>query len=342
MPSSILSFNIHPADLQRRRQRCAPVVERLSKYDLTQATRCNVCDSPRYAVLSTHDRYGFPARTAVCLQCGLIYVVDRFTPKGYSDFYNDGCYREMISQFKAKRQTIAAIDKAQIAYTAGLIASMKGYLPGASGARLLDIGGSTGYVANEFQKHFGLRATLIEPSSEEVAAARKLGLDAHVASLEDFRCEEQFDVILLCRTIEHLYDLKLSMTRIRDLLKPGGIFYCDIAEFMEICRREGPPEAITKIDHTYWLTQETARGIFATLGFQIAGAHLTLPPDQLGFLLQKAEPTAPAQLASSVLDPMLRTFREVATDWQRFGTDPEDAVDWIRQRAYTLKKKIAA
>lgn len=342
MPSTIPSFNIHPADLNRRRQRCRPVVDQLLKYPLIQALRCNVCDSPRYAIISIYDRYDFPARTAVCLHCGLVYVVDRFTPKGYSDLYNEGHYREMISQFKAKKQNIASIDKAQIAYTAGLIATLKGYLESSRGGRLLDIGGSTGYVANEFQKSFGLKATLLEPSSEEVAAAKKLGLDAHVGSLEDYQSTEQFDVILLCRTIEHLFDLRLSMTKIRSLLKPEGIFYCDLAEFMEICRREGPPEAITKIDHTYWLTQETAAGIFAGLGFQIVAAHLTLSPDQIGFLLKKADPMPTPQLPASVLDPMLRTFREVTTDWHRFGAEPEGAVDWLRRRAYTLKKKISA
>jgi SAM-dependent methyltransferase len=341
MPSHLPAFSIHPADLQRRRQRCRPVVERLLAYPRTQATRCNVCDSPKYAVLCTGDRYGFPARTVMCLHCGLIYVADRFTPKGYSDFYNDGCYREMISCFKGRKQTIQRIDKAQVAYAAGLIAAMRGYVASDAGARLLDIGGSTGYVASEFQRHFGVRATLLEPASEEVAAARKLGIDAHVGSLEDFQSAERFDVILLCRTIEHLHDLRLSLTRIRDLLKPGGIFYCDIAEFMEICRREGPPEAITKIDHTYWLTQETAPGIFAAVGLEVAAAHLTLPPDQLGFLLRRSDPVPAPPLPPQVLHPLLRTFREVATDWQRFGSEAEGAVDWLRQRAYRIKKRIS-
>ncbi len=341
MTSALPTFNIHPADLVRRRQRCRPVVEQLAQYEITRMEECNICGSPRRAILANQDRYGFPARTALCLHCGLIYVVDRFTPNGYAQFYNDGCYRDLISGFKGKKQTIERIDKAQIAYTQTLLTSLSGLIPSGSGARLLDIGGSTGLVANEFRKQFDLQATLLEPSPAEAAAARKLGLNAVVGSLEQFYSEEPFDVILLCRTVEHLFDLKVALTRIHNLLKPHGVFYCDIAEFMEICRREGPPEACCKSDHTFWLTQETARGIFASLGFEIVSSYLTLPPDQLGFLLRKSVPEPAPELPAAVLDPMLRAFRQINTDWQRYGTQAEDGLDWLKQRAYALKKRFA-
>ena len=336
-----VTFQIHPTDLQQRRKRCRPIVERLLKFERRVETDCNVCGSPAQAIISQQDRYGFPGRAAVCLHCGLVYNVDRFTPAGYSEFYKDGSYRELISQFKETEQTIERIHKAQINYAAGIIRTMTGFLPRQPGARLLDVGGSTGLVASEFQKHFGLKPVIIEPAADEVAKAKSIGVEAHVGSVEDWETKEQFDVILLCRTVEHLYDLRLALTKIRALLKPGGLFYCDIAEVEEICRREGPPEAITKIDHCFWLTPETAPGIFRALGFEIVQMHQTLPPDQAGFLLRACEPATKVEpVCQPWLLATLRLFREVSTDWFEFGRSPMNAKDWVRQRAYQVKRKL--
>jgi SAM-dependent methyltransferase len=335
-------FNIHATDLRRRRARCRPVVQRLLQWERQPATRCNVCGSARHAILSLQDRYGFPARTAMCLDCGLVYVVDRFTAAGYAEFYKQGIYREMISRYKGKPQTIRRVHAAQEHYTEGLLRALQGFVSQGKGARLLDIGGSTGYVASQFEKRLGLRATIIEPAAEEVEAARKLGLDAHVASVEDYQTTEQFDVVLLCRTIEHVFDLRAAFTKIRSLLKPDGLFFCDIAEFMETCRREGPPEVITKIDHVFWLTQETAPGIFGLLGFEIAAAHVTLPPDQMGFLLRRIEPTRERMAAPGVIDDCLRQFRRVGTEWQRFGQRAYDPLDWLKRRAARVKKMLTS
>lgn len=110
-------------------------------------------------------------------------------------------------------------------------------------------------MAREVAREFGLQGTVLDPATDEIEAARAAGLEAIVGSVEDWETEDRFDLILLCRSIEHLFDLKLSLSRIRGLLKPQGLFYCDIADFMEMCRMMGSPETFTKVDHCYWLTQ---------------------------------------------------------------------------------------
>jgi SAM-dependent methyltransferase len=333
-------FQIHPTELSRRRARCAPIIERIARFEQMRSTVCNICGSDSAAILSKTDRYGFPGRSAMCLCCGLIYNMDRFKPEGYTEFYVKGVYRQLIGAFKSIEQSIGRVHAGQIQYAANLVRSFDGVIPKNPKGRMLDVGGSTGLVAQEFQKHFGHQPTILEPAEDEVKKAKSIGMDAVVGSLETWQTDEKFDVILLCRTVEHLYDLRLSLTKIHALLKPGGLFFCDLAEFLEIVRREGPPEATTKIDHVFWLTQEMAPAIFRMLGFELAAMQLTLPSDQVGFLLRATDPRPLQPVSPAWIHEKLRFFREVTTDWNRYGAHALDPMDWIRQSAYRLKRKI--
>ncbi|MEW6718167.1 MAG: class I SAM-dependent methyltransferase [Chloroflexota bacterium] len=304
------------------------------------AGECNLCGNEQKALISNQDRYGFPVRTAMCLNCGLIYVLDRFTSKGYSEFYESGSYRQLISCFKDKEQTVQRIRAAQVNYAAGLLFAMQGCLYPQKDARLLDVGGSTGLVASEFARQYGYKATVLDPAPTEIEASRSLGIEAVVDFIETWETSEKFDFVLLCRTVEHLFDLRKALMKIHYLLKPEGLFYCDIADFIEICRREGPPQATTKIDHVYWLTQETAIPAFRSIGFELVSIHTTLPSDQVGFLLRKSEPSLLRPVPFDWIQTQIRRFREIETDWLQYGRKPIDGRDWLKQNAYKLKKKI--
>jgi SAM-dependent methyltransferase len=333
-------FSIHPSQLFRVRQRCKPTLKKMTEFPTVFVDECNICGSKKKAIISEMDRYGFPARTAVCLHCGLIYIVDRFTVEGYTDFYHKGIYRELISKFKGKPHTIEQIKSAQVNYTGILIRSLEGLLPVSRNAKLLDVGGSTGLVARAFVDHFGFMATVLDPAPTEIDATESLGLKGIVGSIEDWETKEEFDLILLCRTVEHLYDLKKALTKIRKLLKPNGYFYCDIADFPEICRREGPPQATTKIDHVFWLSQETVIPIFNSLGFELITVIKTLPPDQIGFLLRASELMDLKPVSLEWGNMLIRKFREIETDWQIYGRESLDFQDWLKKWVYKAKRKF--
>ena len=333
-------FLLHPSDLLRRRKRCKPIVEQLLALETEVASCCNICGGRQYAVISRRDRYGFPARSALCLNCGLVYVLDRFTVEGYATFYRTGTYRTLIARFKGKKQTIEHIRAAQVNYTRTIIRALDGLIVPVRQAHLLDVGGSTGLVAAEFRKHFGYQGTLLDPAPDEVEAAGKLGVNTVVGSIENWETDDRFELILLCRTIEHLFDLRGALTKIRTLLQPDGLFYCDIADFVEICRREGPPEATTKVDHCYWLTPETAPAIFRSLGFAVVSVNMILPPDQVGFLLRPCEPADLQPVSSGWIEQQARRFREMESEWMLYGRKPYDVLDWFKQKAYRVKKKL--
>jgi len=230
---------------------------------------------------------------------------------------------------------------AQGYYATTLVTAMRGLLPAGRGALLLDVGGSAGVVARQFAEAFGYEPTLFDPAPDEVEAARALGVEASVATIENFRTDRRYDLILLCRTVEHLFDLRFALCKIRSLLAPNGLFYCDFSDFMEVCRREGPPAATTKVDHCYWLTQETAPALFRSMGFDIVRINTTMSPEQVGFLLRPADPVEPSSPAAGWAEQQVRKLREIESDWQRDGQRPLDTLDWLRTKGYRIKQKLA-
>jgi SAM-dependent methyltransferase len=338
------AFKFQRPDLRKRRLRCRPIVERLEAFPREVVTGCNICGSTSSVVLANEDRYGFPIRTAICTYCGLVYLVDRFTPASYGDFYHQGHYRNLVAAFKGqppqRRMLPGRLQAAQAQYARQIGRAFSQYfelLP--PNAHVLDIGGGVGLVAHEFVKRYGFAGTVLDPS-REVHSAQQLGLRAIVGSVETWDGGEQFDLILLCRTIEHVFDLRASLLRIRNLLKPGGLCFCDIAEFMEVCRQDGPAQAATKIDHCFWLTQESAPAIFRSCGLEVVGCHVASGPDQIGYLLTPIASSPVRPLADAELHRQLRVYRECEADWQYNGAIPSGPIDWMRQHAYRVKQRV--
>ena len=333
-------FKLHPVELARRRKRCAPVVaavvERLREF----VPCCNVCHSEHSAIIAHEDRYGLPSRTAMCLACGLFYQVDRLSETECSRFYGSGEYRTLVSKFTGTETGIGQIGTDQIQYARGLIRALAGHLQFPAGARLLDVGGSAGHVALEFQKFFGLAGTVLDPAKSEVAAARSLGLESICASFEEWEVDAEYDLVLLCRSIEHVRDLQRVLTKIRRCLSPNGYAYCDFVDFTELCRMVGAPEAVTKIDHCFWLTQESAASIFRSLGLEVVAVNLSPQPPLVGFLVKRCKPSPLLVPDPAWIQLELRNLLRFNSEWYLSGQTPYDAKERMRRKAYLVKRRI--
>lgn len=339
-PEVTAGFRLHPAELARRRKRCEPligsIVERLREF----VPRCNVCQSGQNAIIAQYDRYGVPSRTAMCLTCGLFYQVDRLSEAESSRFYEGGDYRTLVSSFTGSQHGIEAIRADQIQYARGLIRALAGYLRFPAGARLLDVGGSAGHVAFELQEFFGYAATVLDPALAEVEAARRLGLESICGSFETWEVNREYDLVLLCRSIEHVRDLRQVLQKIRGCLRPDGYFYCDFIDFTEICRMIGAPEAVTKIDHCFWLTQESATNIIRSLGFEIVAVNLSPQPPLVGFLMRRSKPEPLAVPDPVWIQMELRNLLRFNSEWHQSARIPCDTKESIRRKAYVVKRRL--
>jgi SAM-dependent methyltransferase len=331
-------FLVSPAELKTRRERCEPVVQTLKGIPRQMVARCNACGSEQNAVIAYNDRYGLPIRTAMCTSCGLVYMMDRFTQDGYSDFYRDGAYRRITSAFAGSVATIEDLQADQANYARNLSRFLDGRLPDRKQVSLLDVGGSSGEVALELKKRLGVEATVLDPSQEEIDAARKSGLHGVVGSAETWDTDQQFDIVMMCRTLEHLFDLRATMEKIRRLLRPDGLFYCDFLDYLELCRMTGHPQTVSKVDHCYWMTMNTAPALFRSMGFEVVSLHFVPKPQHIGLLLRQCEAVAIQPMMWKETQPILRDLQQLITDWLREPELPADLPSRVKRKVRRLAR----
>lgn len=234
-------------------------------------TECNLCGSRRYVLVSTVDRYKLDAPTAKCEDCGLIFLSHRMTAEAYREFYEAGHYRELLNTFFKKSVTPEVIESDQNRYAKMLSRWLTPHMNGNRSGLLLDLGGSTGNVAARLALDFDMDATVVESSAREAERARDKGLAVAQVRLEDYEAGgNHYDLILLCRTVDHLLDIKAALAKIRGWLAPSGLFFVDFVIGGKV-----------KIDHPYYLSTRTMRRYLEQAGFRVK--RLQTSPDALGF-----------------------------------------------------------
>jgi 2-polyprenyl-3-methyl-5-hydroxy-6-metoxy-1,4-benzoquinol methylase len=102
--------------------------------------------------------------------------------------------------------------------------------------RLLDVGCNEGrglslYAGNGFQVE-GL-----ELNTLAAAAARRRGFSVHTSTLDQFRPEEPFDVVVLANVLEHAWDPVMMLAEVRRLLKPEGEVWISCPNAASLWRR---------------------------------------------------------------------------------------------------------
>ena len=125
------------------------------------------------------------------------------TGEAYGEFYAS-IYRPLVSAFHGRRIDAETIEPEQHSYAEDLARLLEPWFGAARGRRLLDVGGSTGVVAEVLADRFSLEATVLDPAPDELARAAARGLQTLTGSIEDVEIAEPFDAVVLCQTVDHL------------------------------------------------------------------------------------------------------------------------------------------
>ncbi len=233
------------------------------------ADRCNLCSGTALVVIAHRDRYGYPAQARACRGCGLVFLGPRMTAAAYGRFY-DGVYRPLVSAYHGRLIDAMTIQAEQRVYAEERAEFLRPFVAGRGLRSMLDIGGSTGVVADAFAREFGLQGTLIDPAPLEVEQAKRSGLETITGLVEahDFG-DRRFDVVIICQTVDHLLDVSGTLRRVRTLLGPQGLLFVDIVDFRAAYLRNWSVEAALKIDHPYYLTESTMVMALEAAGFDV-------------------------------------------------------------------------
>jgi len=272
---------------------------------------CNLCGGAVFVTVSHRDRYGFAASAQACRACGLTFLNPVMTAEAYGAFYRD-TYRPLVSAYHGRLIDAATVQADQKPYAARLAEQIAALRGGRRGGALLDIGGSTGIVAHAVARRCGMEATVIDPAPMEVAVAERLGISCITGLVEDYDPGPQrFDLILICQTIDHVLDLKGTIAKSRRLLNEGGLLFVDIVDFRAAFRRTGAVEAAIKIDHPYYLTEETMEACLTQCGFAVLA--LDYAPDHLhvGFFCRPDTPRPEARRDADAVRGFFRELRAI-------------------------------
>jgi 2-polyprenyl-3-methyl-5-hydroxy-6-metoxy-1,4-benzoquinol methylase len=272
---------------------------------------CNLCGGSQFVVLTHRDRYGYPAAAHACRGCGLVFLNPRMTAAAYGRFY-DGVYRPLVSAFHGRLIDATTIQAEQREYAAERAEFAAPFLSGAGLKTMLDIGGSTGVVAHHFARTFGLDAVLIDPAPLEVEQARRLGLETITGLVEqhDFGAR-RFDVVIICQTVDHLLDVRGVLGRVRDLLTARGLLFIDIVDFRAAYLRQWSIEEAIKIDHPYYLTQETMTAYLRRSGLDILRTDYAADHLHVSYICRPAAPAPDARPTPARVDALFDEVRFV-------------------------------
>jgi 2-polyprenyl-3-methyl-5-hydroxy-6-metoxy-1,4-benzoquinol methylase len=267
------------------------------RYDYAAQTKewpetCNLCGARGHAVeVATRDRYGYPATFVVCRCCGLGYLCPRLSATQYAHFYSE-IYRPLVSAYHGRRIDAETMQLEQRGYATELAAFLLPLLPSPP-QTILDVGGSTGVVASVLATGLNARATVLDPSPDELAVAHAAGMETITGFVEDFDPgERRWNLVLLCQTIDHLLDVRGTLAGMRQMMTAGGRAFVDIVDVDVLLRRTGSIERVIKIDHPYYLTRTTVVALFALTGFTIVAERLS-DDGHRGFVLAPGPRTQP-------------------------------------------------
>ena len=279
------------AGLQARQERIAALGYDYAAKPVRRTLRCNLCGGDRFVTLTHSDRYGYPATADGCLRCGLVFLNPAMTAGAYTEFYTD-VYRPLVSAYHGRLIDAESIQDEQRDYASVCANFIEPRMRERSCKTLLDVGGSTGVVAHVMKERFDLLATVIDPAPLEIEVARALGLKTVTGFVEDYDSGgATYDCIVLCQTVDHLLDVSLSLSKIRNLLSEEGLFFVDIVDFRAAYRRNGSVEEAIKIDHPYYLTDETMRVYLARSGFDVLGIDYAADHLHVGYLCKPGRQT---------------------------------------------------
>jgi SAM-dependent methyltransferase len=233
------------------------------------------------------------------------------TAAAYARLY-DGVYRPLVSTFHGRLIDAKSIQDEQRDYAADRAEMIRPFLRGAGLRSMLDIGGSTGVVAGHFAKEFNLVGTLIDPAPLEVEEARAFSLETITGLVEehDFG-SRRFDLVIICQTVDHLLDVGGTLRRVRDLLTEPGQLFIDIVDFRAAYLRNWSVEDATKIDHPYYLTQNTMEAYLRRAGFAITAVDYAADHLHVSYLCRLAQPVPDALPDPASVRDLFREIRFV-------------------------------
>jgi len=185
-----------------------------------------LCGSRKFIFLAGYDRYGMSQSTVMCEECGLVQSNPRMTPDEYARFYSSDTYRrcydssDYLEKYEARYSSRAG---QHILYEVCKTKAVK------SGVSVLEIGAGGGWNLIAF-RDTGASVLGVDYSQSLVELGKAHGIAMKQGDADNI--EGQYDVIILNHVFEHLLNPLETLKKTKPHLKPDGIFYIAVPNFL--------------------------------------------------------------------------------------------------------------
>lgn len=234
---------------------------------------CSLCGGGNTKTLSRRDAVGLPARTVMCLDCGLIYLNPRPNKEWYEKFYSSVSGKQHAYKESAHTDESKPIgwgfEKAR-QHGRALAERLGQYMrPGLT----IDVGSSEGGVLAGLGDRLNITPLGIEPAAAEAEYAAAKGIPTHAALIENIEFSEinlpPADNVVCVKSLNHFLDPAYFFTWAWKTLKPGGRLILEVKNFRHQVRRSGRIRSGIQLDHPYMYTPQTLSLFVERAGFEI-------------------------------------------------------------------------
>ncbi|MDR0540163.1 MAG: methyltransferase domain-containing protein, partial [Spirochaetaceae bacterium] len=255
------------------------LAEYINLFDITVFRICPVCGN--FIEHTRKTRARFSTQTFIeCPHCSM-FIQHRFStpPIEYDERYFFEMYQKQYGKtyledfphlISAAKSRLCIIKK---------IASKNKFVPG---TRLLDIGCAYGAFLQAAHEE-GFQACGIDPSAPAVDYVRgTLNIQAYTGFFPDGIPEnifsaDTFDCVSMWFVIEHLRDVPAALSKVKELLKSGGIFSFSTPSGSGISARKGLAAFLAKSPADHWAVWKPAavRRLLRRFGFTVKKIRIT-------------------------------------------------------------------
>ncbi|HWE96937.1 MAG TPA: class I SAM-dependent methyltransferase [Tepidisphaeraceae bacterium] len=203
------------------------VIERMLDGTYQPCTAGSLFGTEPEAVLGETDRYGFPFRTVLGLETGMLRADPYYRENDLICFFRDE-YRELN---RGRACSHGWFFGEQVKRGQKVLDRVAALLP--PHARVLDVGCGMGGMLVPFRFE-GFCVVGCDYGEQYAARGHGMGLDIRLGGMEQVVAEGPFDLILLSHVIQHVTDPLFFCRTAASLLNPGGICYIELPGLLNL------------------------------------------------------------------------------------------------------------
>lgn len=259
------------------------IFTRMAPYHFTgESSPCNLCGGETRRTVGRRDRYGHKLHTALCTNCGLVFLDPMPTEEEVDHYYTRFYRKHYHNVVTPRRKDIAAAFRGAKWRYELIEPVIK------AGAKVVDVGAGGGeFTAYLCQR--GVDAMGIEPNqgyAEYAQQTYKVPIINATWANADIK-PGTIGVVSANHVVEHFHSPFHALSRFREWLAPGGYLYLAVPNAANARRT---PYSRFHFAHLYYFTPVTLRMMAHKVGFEETDL---CPKDDTIVVLQKIDKPKP-------------------------------------------------